>query len=152
MTLKLKIPPPLIMLCAAAIIWWLPSVWPMYLVDIIWVKAIGVLLILTGAGIDLWSVFQFRGQNTTINPLSPEKTKSLVIHGLYNYSRNPMYLGMLLILLGWICLLGHVSSLLVLPIFIMTLNYLQIMPEEQQLQQLFGDSYSQYCRSVRRWL
>ena len=76
----------------------------------------------------------------------------LVIVGIYNYTRNPMYLGLLTILLGLALLLGTVSSFLTIPVFIWFMNRLQIEPEEEALEELFGKSYGEYKLKVRRWL
>lgn len=76
----------------------------------------------------------------------------LVTHGLYRYSRNPMYLAMTLVLLGVAITVGGGSTLLVPPLFMVLIEWRFIRAEERQLLQLFGEDYRAYCRRVRRWL
>jgi protein-S-isoprenylcysteine O-methyltransferase Ste14 len=104
----------------------------------------GVLLAVTG-------VLAFRRQQTTVNPMTPGKSSSLVATGIYRFSRNPMYLGMLLVLGGWGVHLANAVALLWLPAFVVYMNRFQIQPEERALTQRFGEQYLAYCRAVRRW-
>lgn len=71
---------------------------------------------------------------------------------MYRLTRNPMYLGLLLVLVGWAIVLGSVSSFIVLPLFVVILTVQQIIPEEKVLEQKFGQQYRDYKQSVRRWL
>ena len=72
--------------------------------------------------------------------------------GIYKYSRNPMYLAILMVLIGVSVYLGALSSILILLIFVIYINQFQIVPEERSLEQKFGDSYRQYAKGVRRWV
>ncbi|HEV8366930.1 MAG TPA: isoprenylcysteine carboxylmethyltransferase family protein, partial [Pyrinomonadaceae bacterium] len=72
--------------------------------------------------------------------------------GVYRFTRNPMYLGLLLTLLGWAAFLSNPASLLFVPIFVLYINRFQIKPEEQVLSSLFGAEYMAYKSRVRRWL
>ena len=110
------------------------------------------LLLLSGVGVPLSGVMQFARANTTIHPTSPEKTSTLVTSGIYGYTRNPMYLGLVLLLSAWGCYLGSLLSFLWLPIFIVYINKFQILPEERTLNTLFGVEFDRYCVRVRRWL
>ncbi len=112
----------------------------------------GVVFIVTGLCLDLWCAAQFYRAKTTVNPLRPENSSALVVDGMYRLTRNPVYLGMLLVLTGVAFLLGSMSPFLVLPVFIVAINYLQIFPEEKALTDLFGARYREYRQSVRRWL
>lgn len=109
---------------------------------------------LAGAGllIDLVSVAAFIRARTTVNPLAPDKANALVVGGLYRFSRNPMYLGMLLILAGWAAWLAQPLALPVLIVFIVLIEILQIRPEERALEEKFGDDYRAYKKRVRRWI
>lgn len=102
--------------------------------------------------LDGWSLWLFFRAKTTFNPMNPSNTSHLVITGLYRISRNPMYLGLLLMLIGWALYLGSVSPLLVLPLFVWLLTKMQIEPEEEILIQKFGQEYKDYQRRVRRWI
>jgi len=103
----------------------------------------GVLLILISAGL-------FRRRNTTLNPYG--ESSALVQDGLYRYSRNPMYLGMLLVLAGTAVWLGHVLPFAALPVFMAVVSRQTIRHEEQALEAHFGDAYRAYRQRVRRWL
>lgn len=89
---------------------------------------------------------------TTVDPRTPEKTKALVITGLYKVSRNPMYVGFLFVIVGTACFYQHISGVIISVIFIPYMNRFQITLEEQHLHRNFGDEYEQYCKRVRRWL
>ena len=101
-------------------------------------------------GVD--ALLGFRRARTTVNPLSPEKASALVVNGSYRWTRNPMYLAMLLLLIAWACLMSNWAALAILPLFVIYLNRFQIEPEERALRARFGDEFDNYCRKVRRWL
>ena len=83
--------------------------------------------------------------------MNPSKATSLVTGGIYNYSRNPMYLALLLILLAWGLWLGNAFNILLAAGFVGYMNKFQIIPEETALASKFGKTYHQYCILVRRW-
>lgn len=107
--------------------------------------AVGVLVAALGVG-------RFVRAKTTVNPLDPQRASSLVTSGIYRVTRNPMYLGLLFVLAAWAVYLAHPLPWLVLPLFILLMNRLQIAPEEGALTELFGDDYRAYQKRVRRWL
>ena len=72
--------------------------------------------------------------------------------GIFRISRNPMHLGMLLLLIGWAVGLGSASPWLVPPLFVIVLTVVQIIRDERALHQRFGEQYVSYQRSVRRWI
>ena len=110
-------------------------------------------IVLLGAGlVGLAGVRAFARAQTTFNPLAPERASRLVSGGICRFSRNPMYLALLLALLAWGLWLGNLPALALLPAFVLVLNRLQIQPEERALARLFGAEYEAYCRQVRRWL
>jgi protein-S-isoprenylcysteine O-methyltransferase Ste14 len=84
--------------------------------------------------------------------LRPESTSSLVVSGIYGVTRNPMYLGFLVALLGWAVFLAHALALLPLLAFLLYMNRFQIRPEESALTTLFGQEFTTYRKRVRRWL
>ena len=106
---------------------------------------------LVGLTICLAGVWSFHRAHTTVNPLHPERASALVESGIYRYTRNPMYLGFVLILLAWALLLGSPVAILGVPGFILYMNRFQIVPEERALAALFGTAFSRYCERVRRW-
>ncbi|MCC1496210.1 isoprenylcysteine carboxylmethyltransferase family protein [Alcanivorax sp. 1008] len=113
---------------------------------------VAVVLVLMGAGVSLAGVVSFRRARTTVNPLKPEKTSSLVCSGIYRVTRNPMYLGFLLVLIGWAVMLGSAFAVLGPVLFVVYISRFQILPEERVLQNLFGDEFTAYQARVRRWL
>ena len=151
-SLELKIPPPLVML-GVALLMWLGSVavpglaWPMPART-----ACAVVLAALGTGIAVAGVVSFVSARTTVNPLKPGAASSLVTTGLYRLTRNPMYLGDLVILIGWAVLLSNAVSFLLLPVFVLYINRFQIRPEEKALAGIFGAGYAAYRSRVRRWL
>ena len=121
-----------------------------YTLDYVWM--LSAVMFVSGVVIIAISGLQFRKSSTTVNPLTPEKTSSLVVTGLYAYSRNPMYVGFFLFLLSFGILLENFVALVFLPLFIMVINRVQIRPEEKTLEMIFGDEYRRYMESVRRWI
>lgn len=96
--------------------------------------------------------YSFKIAKTTVNPMTPEKTTQLVIRGIYNYSRNPMYIGFLLWLIACMVYLGNVANLLLLPLYIILVNRFYIVPEEKALEKLFENEFLEYKNNVRRWI
>ncbi|MCC5853571.1 MAG: isoprenylcysteine carboxylmethyltransferase family protein [Alkalimonas sp.] len=145
-----KIPPLLLFVVFAGLIWltasW-PAPWPLWFSQLL-----AILLLLDGSIFCGWAFWQFRRANTTVDPRYPERSSQLVTHGLYQFSRNPMYLGFLLLLLALSFWSHSLSSFLWLPLFVFWLQYWQIMPEERALAERFGDNWQHYCQQTRRWL
>lgn len=110
------------------------------------------LFVSMGLLIDFFAIWQFRQAKTTVNPLKPSKATSLVNAGIYQYTRNPMYLGNFMFLLVWLIWLGSLYGLLGLVFYVVYMNHFQIKPEEKALLVLFGDQYAAFCASVRRWI
>ena len=111
----------------------------------IFVSTIGFLLLII-------SIKSFIDNKTTINPLNLKKSTYLVTSGVFRVSRNPMYLGMLLFLLGTAIILNIIGGLIISILFIFYMNFFQIIPEEKALQNLFGKNYRNYRKTVRRWI
>ena len=105
-----------------------------------------------GVGSAIAGVIAFRDRHTTVNPLTPSASSAIVTGGIYRVSRNPMYLGFLLVLAGWGVYLSNAGTALLLPAFVAYLTRYQIKPEERALLAKFGTEYAQYMSRVRRWL
>lgn len=148
----LKIPPPVIGLLVALAMWLLSSTLPVYRFALPWQHIFAALILLVGLSIDFSALWSFRKAKTTINPLKPETTSNVVTTGIYRYSRNPMYLGMLFILTAFAVYLGALTPFLLLPVFVLIISINQIIPEERILRNKFGQPYDDYLASVRRWL
>lgn len=152
MFLEAKVPPPAVALAAAAVIggisWFAPQVaMPSGLR-----LSVSLTFVLMGAGFGFAGILSFRRARTTINPTRPEKASALVISGVYRATRNPMYLGILLVLVAWAVFLSSAWGLLAVAGFMLYMNRFQIAPEERALSGLFGNEYELYMARVRRWL
>ncbi len=150
--MELKIPPPVVGVLIAGGMWGLARVAPLLdLPDSIRVSS-AVALALAGAAIEVAGAISFLRVRTTVNPMKPHRTSSLVTSGMYRYSRNPMYAGQLLLLVGWAVYLSSFWALAGPLAFVLYLNRFQIEPEERALSATFGATYSEYRMRVRRWL
>jgi len=150
--LELKIPPVALTALFAALMWALAQATPGFSLALPWRVAALAALAVIGSTIGLAGVWSFRRARTTVNPLNPERSTALVIGGVYRYSRNPMYLALFLLLLGWGLYLVNAIALLVALAFVPYMNRFQIGPEERVLRQAYGRKFSAYCQKVRRWL
>lgn len=150
--LELKIPPVALALLVGAAMWGL-AVWvPGLGGPLPRLPAVALLLVLAGAFVAGLGVVSFRRAKTTVNPTTPGAASALVASGIYRYTRNPMYLGLLLVLAGWGLWLAHALALLGLPAFVVYMNRFQIAPEERALTAVFGDAFTAYRHKVRRWI
>lgn len=150
--MRAKIPPPILALITGLVMWLVARSPISFPIAIPFALAIFIALAALGLGIGVVSFRQFRAHGTTVNPLNPEQASSLVRSGIFGLSRNPMYIGLMLILAGWAIWLGSLSNLVVLVAFFITITELQIKPEETALKGLFGAAYDEYCERVRRWI
>ena len=150
--LELKIPPPVIAVLMAGVMWGISSVAPLLVVPSSMRRATALAIALAGAAFSLAGVISFRRARTTVNPTKPEKTSSLVCSGIYRVTRNPMYLGLLLALVAWAVFLSSGWALLGPLAFLLYIDRFQIAPEERVLFALFGPTYAAYKSNVRRWL
>ncbi|MEE2526737.1 isoprenylcysteine carboxylmethyltransferase family protein [Hyphobacterium sp. HN65] len=113
---------------------------------------IATLLFLSGVLIALLGVREFHRHKTTVHPLKLDKVSAIVTSGIYQWTRNPMYLGMLVGLFGIVAWSQDLLALVAPAAFIVTLNRLQIRPEEHAMREMFGEAYESYCRRTRRWI
>jgi protein-S-isoprenylcysteine O-methyltransferase Ste14 len=150
--LELKIPPPLIGLGTAALMWLAARALPGLAFALPGRTTFAAVLAAAGLLVDVAGILSFMRARTTVNPLKPASASTLVTAGIYRFTRNPMYLGMLLLLLGWAVYLANIASFIVVPIYVLYLNRFQIGPEERALASLFGERYAGYKLQVRRWL
>lgn len=149
--MKLKIPPAVVFLFFAVLMYLLAKLLPVgdfnffgrrYLTSALFVLAIVIGII---------SLYQFYKAKTSVDPTVPSKASRLVTGGMYKFSRNPMYLAMLLILLALGLKLGNAFNTITAAFFVAYMNKYQIGPEEEILSRLFGKEYKYYCSRVRRW-
>ena len=111
---------------------------------------LAAILVFSCVVLTTWSFRRFWASGTSIVPIRP--TTALVIEGPYRFTRNPMYLGLLLLYVGAACWFGLVWPLLLAPVLVLVMDVLVISREERYLTRKFGDEYRQYQAHVRRWL
>jgi len=150
--LELKIPPPVVALIVAAAMWMNSVSGPRLSLPFEMRVAFAIAIAAVGIVFDLSALLAFRRAKTTINPLKPGRTSTLVTVGIYRVSRNPMYVGLVCFLLGWAAYLAALWPLAGPLLFILYLNRFQIEPEERILARRFGDDFTAYRERVRRWL
>ena len=145
-----KIPPPIITLICGLGIYFSRPLFPKY--NFISVNIIAASFLLLGIIMLITAVLSFKRQSTTVSPLQPEKVSYLVVSGIFKYSRNPMYLGMLLILISMTIKFNFVGGILIIFAFITFITKFQIIPEETALEKLFGKEFTLYKKKTKRWI
>ncbi len=150
--LELKVPPVAQVIVTAAAMYSVSKMTPSLKFSFNNSTKLAVGLGAIGLGSAILGVTQFKKAQTTPNPRALEKVSSLVTRGIYRYSRNPMYVGLVFILLGWALYLSHLLAFVWLPIFILYMTRFQIQPEERAMKQKFGTAYQAYLTRVRRWI
>ena len=113
-------------------------------------KIVGVVVLVLGLAVNLFCAWAFRRRETTIIPF--HESTYLITGGLYRYSRNPIYLSMVVVLIGIAIALGSASPWVVPPLFMVIISKRFIQKEEVMLEETFGEEYLAYCDRVRRWL
>lgn len=146
------VPPPIQGVLTLLVIWALSHAAPGLNLDFPGRQILSGMLIVVGLSFEIFAFSAFRRAKTTVNPLKPENASRLVVTGLYRYTRNPMYLGMLLLLCGLAIGFGNILGILALIAFVLSMNIFQIKPEERALTETFGATYVDYCKQVRRWI
>ncbi|WP_447603523.1 methyltransferase family protein [Nitrospira sp. Nam80] len=151
-TLELKVPPAALVVILALAMWFGARLAPSFSFSFPRQSWVISALAAAGALITLLGVVAFRRARTTVDPRYPTKSVALVRVGIYRFSRNPMYVGFLLMLAAWATYVSNLLAFLALPVFLVYMTRFQIIPEEQVLRTTFGRSFVEYERSVRRWL
>lgn len=150
--LELKIPPAVLVILSAIAMWIISFMNPGAVIQILGKEWAAGILCLADFTLITVAAVQFIYAKTTVNPMTPGLASSIVVTGIYRLSRNPMYVGFLLMLAAWSTLIANVLSVLLLPLFVVYLNRFQIIPEENALLAKFNDDYASYLKSVRRWI
>ncbi|MEE2930838.1 MAG: isoprenylcysteine carboxylmethyltransferase family protein, partial [Pseudomonadota bacterium] len=132
--------------------WGLALCFPDLRFDGSWGIMFALVLFIAGVTLLALALASFFQAKTTANPIDVSRAETLVTSGLFRLSRNPMYLGMLLILIGGVFWIGNWAACLAPAIFVFMMTELQIKPEERALKDKFGDAYIGYCKRTRRWI
>lgn len=151
MRLELKIPPVGVFLLFGGAMYLLARWLPVGRFDFFGRMQLAWFLGGLSLAVGVWAVALFLRHRTPADPTRPHRARHLVVVGVYNYSRNPMYLALLLLLLAWGLYLENVFNTLLCALFVAYMNRFQIGPEESALESRFGQDYRQYCLLVRRW-
>ena len=148
--IKTKLPPPLVALIFGFLINYTKNIFPK--IEIKNQIIFGSFIIINGLIIILSAIILFKKYQTTISPLNPSNATKLITNGIYKFSRNPMYLGLLLVLLGISIILNLTGGFFFILLFISYMNLFQIIPEENAMVDLFKDEFLEYKINVRRWI
>lgn len=150
--LELKVPPLAVGFIIGALMWLSKRVAPAFGFEFPGRRLLAMTISAAGIIIIALGIASFRRAKTTVNPMKPDTSSTLVVSGIYQRTRNPMYLGFFLVLVGWATLLSNVLAFLFLPAFVLYMNRFQIEPEERALASLFGEVFVSYRARVRRWI
>jgi protein-S-isoprenylcysteine O-methyltransferase Ste14 len=150
--LELKIPPLIVLAIAAFLMWAIARAAPRWTLLYPARTLVAAALFLLGITVMVAGVRAFRRAHTTVDPRSPEDASQLVNSSVYRFTRNPMYVGMLFVLIAWMVLLSNLGAVVVPALFMLYITRWQIVPEERALAAKFGTQYETYRKSVRRWL
>jgi|TARA_B100000214_G_scaffold223541_1_gene162660 Putative protein-S-isoprenylcysteine methyltransferase len=146
----LKIPPPLLVLVLV-----ISNYFSSKKIDLILIpnqKLISFIILLIGVLILITPIFKFIKSKTTIDPIKFKKVNKLITSGIYKYSRNPMYLGLLMIVTSTSIFYLNIFSIITPIIFYCWINRFQIKREEIFLTEKFGNDYILYKTKTRRWI
>ena len=150
-SLESRVPPPAVVLVMAVFMWVISRAAPLLHFGVPAHKWLAAVLVSVGFVTGMSGVMTFLNAKTTVDPMKP-RASSMITWGVYALSRNPMYLGGLIMLLGWAAFLSNALAFLLLPGYVLYINRFQIAPEERALTASFGQPYAAYQVRVRRWL
>lgn len=148
--MKNKIPPPIVTFFFGLCIYFSQEYFPEFNLEFLTI--LSYILYFAGLNVLILAVRLFKKQNTTVNPIKIENASSLVTSGIFKYSRNPMYLGMVIILFGLALMFNLVGGILFVLLFMIYITKFQIRPEEEVMERLFGEDFIKYKHKVRMWL
>lgn len=148
--MKNKIPPPIVTFFFGLCIYFSQEYFPKFNLEFLTI--LSYILYFAGLNVLILAVRLFKKQNTTVNPIKIENASSLVTSGIFKYSRNPMYLGMVIILFGLALMFNLVGGILFVFLFMIYITKFQIRPEEEVMERLFGEDFIKYKHKVRMWL
>ena len=151
-SLELKLPPLLLVMLALLLMYFLQGFYPLTLLQYRIVSLLGGVCILAGIGLVFVAARQMRQHQATLDPMHPINSTVLLNAGVFAVSRNPIYLGMVIILLGSAVIFADITAFLVVLLFVRYITRYQIEPEEACLLEKFPADFAAYCEQVRRWV
>ncbi len=149
--LELKVPPPLVALVLGLLMGLTPAAAGLLEIPDPARVVFALLLVGVGQSIGIAGMVALRGARTTLHPRKAGLASALVVGGVYRYTRNPMYVGLLLTLLAWAVYLANPFAAVWVVVYVLYITRFQILPEERVLASLFGTEYTAYQGRVRRW-
>ena len=149
--LELRVPPPLLVAISAFLMWAGARNAPAHQRPD-WLHAATLGVLITGATVAAAGIVGLRAARTTVSPTRPDRSKALVLSGIFRFTRNPIYLGMLLLLVAWAMHLWQPQAFVALPVFATWIHRFQIIPEERALRAKFGAPFEEYAAATRRWI
>ena len=152
MSLEARIPPPLALLTFGAIMWFTTRTMQPFIFPPPWRVVLILVPFVLGVLFAAPAIRAFVRAKTTINPVDITAASMLVKDGVFGVTRNPMYLGLSLVLLAWALYLARPLALLGPILFALYITRFQIIPEERALRVKFGSDFEDYARRVRRWI
>lgn len=151
--MHLRIPPPIVALIGILLIFLSKDYILILYLHPHLQNTLSILFLIIGFVIIFSATKEFKKSETTVNPMKPETSTSLVTSGIFKYTRNPMYVGLTSILLASCFYFSSLLGIIVyVPLFILYITVFQIIPEEEIMKGLFNDEYLDYCSKVRRWI
>lgn len=150
--LESKVPPPVVAILVGAVMWLASMATPSLRLGVPIPFAVALAVALAGITVEGLGALELLRHRTTVNPLEPCNTSTLVTGGVYRFTRNPIYLGDLLILIGWGLYLSNPLAIVLAFLFVPYISRFQMVPEERALSELFGASYAEFKARVRRWV
>ena len=138
--LELKVPPPIVALVLALLIWLTPAITGLVQIPNPARVLCAVVLVCVGQGISIAGMVAFRRAKTTVNPIKASLASSLVIRGVYRYTRNPMYVGLLLTLLAWAVFLANPPAALWVVVYVLYITRFQIIRKNACWRLCLGQS------------
>ena len=145
-----KIPPPIVTLIFGLTIYFSAPIFP--ILNNKALDMLSIMLLILGIATLGLAVYSFKQQKTTVNPIAINKASSLVINGVFKFSRNPMYLGMVFFLLAMSAKFNVVGGILITFLFASFITKFQIIPEERAMMNLFAQDFDEYKKVTRRWI
>lgn len=150
--LRTRIPPPIVGALIAVLMRAVADVPPTWTISTQVARAVAIVLVVIAVTVDVSALVAFGRASTTANPFRPERATRMVTGGVYRFTRNPMYLGMALLLCAWAIRHPSLWAFLGPFAFVAYITHFQIKPEEVALAAKFGDEYVAYTHRVRRWI
>ena len=148
--METKIPPPIVTSVFGLLIYFSKGIFPVIENQITFY--VGILLMFLGFFIFISAVKSFKKSKTTVNPLNPEKATKLVTEKIFKYSRNPMYLGMTIILCSLTLFFNLIGGIIFIALFCNYITKYQIIPEEKVMKNLFSEEFNEYKKATRKWI